>query len=294
MAYNLSNLAKLIKKEVKGLHIVGSLGRNSKNIIGDIDFVTSRNLGEIIININKAFNPLGIGAKIMLFGNKYASLLFDNHINIDIWKADNKNELKYLKINRKIDKGHNIAYRKKAKELGFKLNDFGLFEGDKQITYNNENELRNLLNIKSKAGAKPLNMELYNRIKNDIYSKNKKHSLFRSASIVKEYKKQGGLFEDEQGQNNKMNIKRWFGQRWASANDYYHLNKVVPCGSSNTQVKFNEYPLCRPLSILLKLDKTQLKKLIDEKNKLKEKHLKTKNVLNTNQFNIKNTITGTI
>ena len=147
-------------------------------------------------------------------------------------------------------------------------------------------------NPEYKGKSKPLNMELYNKIKKDIYSKYPKHSLFRSASIVKEYKKQGGLFEDTKKSSNKMNIDKWFGQKWASANDYYHTNSFVPCGSSNTKKLYSENPLCRPIQLLKMLNKPQLKKMIDNKNKLKEKYLITEKVLKTDKFNIKNTKTG--
>ena len=40
------------------------------------------------------------------------------------------------------------------------------------------------------------------------------------------------------------------------------------------------------------LNKPQLKKMIDNKNKLKEKYLITEKVLKTDKFNIKNTKTG--
>ena len=39
--------------------------------------------------------------------------------------------------------------------------------------------------------------------------------------------------------------------------------------------------------------KDELKKLIDEKNDLKEKHLITKKILNTDKYNVKSTMTGT-
>jgi hypothetical protein len=143
----------------------------------------------------------------------------------------------------------------------------------------------------NKGGNKPTNPELYEKIKNEVYANNKKHSLFRSAQIVKKYKEAGGQYENDNNEE-KMDIPKWFKQKWASANDYYHTGEVIPCGSSNTQQKFNEYPLCRPIKILMKLNKMQLKRLIDKKNELKEKPLITKNILNTNKFNIKNTITG--
>jgi DNA adenine methylase len=138
--------------------------------------------------------------------------------------------------------------------------------------------------------GKPKNQELYDKIKDEIYKKNPKHSLFRSAQIVKEYKKQGGEFEETK--KPKMNIDKWFNQNWISANDYYYNNEIVPCGSSDTQNKFNEYPLCRPKAILEKLTKPQIKKMLDEKNKLKEKPLITEKILNTKTFNIKSTNTG--
>ena len=134
----------------------------------------------------------------------------------------------------------------------------------------------------------PTNIELYNKIKKEVYEKYPKHSLFRSALIVKEYKKQGGKYK---GKENDMNINKWFNQEWLSANDYLR-NKIVPCGSSNTKIKYNEYPLCRPKKILEKISKPDLKKLINEKNKLKSKQLKTETILKTKKYNIKTTNTG--
>ena len=89
-----------------------------------------------------------------------------------------------------------------------------------------------------------------------------------------------------------MNIKRWFEQNWISLNDYYHNKSIVPCGSSDTKDKFNEYPLCRPLAIAESLTKEQMKKMIDEKNKLGNKSLITEKLLKTKKFNIKSTKSG--
>lgn len=120
--------------------------------------------------------------------------------------------------------------------------------------------------------------------------KNPKHSLFRSASIVKEYKKRGGKYK--KGSDKGMNINKWLKtQNWLSANDYLR-GKEVKCGNSNTQKKFNEFPLCRPKAILDKMSKDEIKKLIAEKNKLGSKHLITKKILNTNKYNIKSSKTG--
>jgi hypothetical protein len=140
------------------------------------------------------------------------------------------------------------------------------------------------------GSGKPLDTELYNKTKEKVYSENPKHSLFRSAQVVKEYKKAGGEYDDEK--KPKMNIRKWFRQKWISLNDYYYNKKIVPCGSSNTEEKFNEYPLCRPLKIAESLKPEEMKKMIDKKNELKQKPLLTNKLLKTDKYNIKSTFTG--
>lgn len=138
--------------------------------------------------------------------------------------------------------------------------------------------------------SKPINKKLYEKIKKEIYEKYPKHSLFRSALLVKEYKKQNGKYENEKPKD--MNIKKWFNQNWISVNDFLR-DKIVKCGEAKTEKEYDEYPLCRPLEIAKKLTKPEMKKLINEKNKIKSKPLKTEKILNTKDFNIKTSITGT-
>lgn len=144
------------------------------------------------------------------------------------------------------------------------------------------------INTHLKGGAIPLDKELYDKIKKDVYYKYPKHSLFRSALIVKKYINDGGKYK---GEDNDMNIKKWFQQNWLSVNDYLR-DEEIKCGVSDTNKKYGEYPLCRPKSILEKLSKSDMKKMINKKNELKEKHLITSKILNTDKYNIKSTITG--
>lgn len=139
------------------------------------------------------------------------------------------------------------------------------------------------------TSPEPLNKKLYEKIKNKIYEMYPKHSVYRSMMIVKKYKDAGGKYKEN---GSEKNTTKWLGQKWTSINDYYHDDKIVKCGTSDTEKKFDEYPLCRPLSIIKKLSKSQMKQLIDEKNKLKEKPLISSKLLKTNKFNIKDTITG--
>ena len=138
-------------------------------------------------------------------------------------------------------------------------------------------------------GPQPTNKELYERVKEKIYREHPKHSAYRSMMIVKEYKKEGGTYK---GQKAEMNIDKWLGQKWSSINDYYHDNKIVKCGASDTKKKYNEYPICRPLAIIEDMTRDEMKKLIKEKNKLKEKHIDTSKVLGTKRHDIKTTKTG--
>jgi len=129
------------------------------------------------------------------------------------------------------------------------------------------------------------NKRLYNRIKKEIYEQYPKHSLFRSALIIKKYKEADGQFiKPKNKQESKLD--KWFNEKWISLNDYLR-DEIINCGSSNTYEKYNEYPLCRPLEIAKKLNKNQIRLMIDEKNKLKTKPLITEKILKTKKYNIR-------
>lgn len=133
----------------------------------------------------------------------------------------------------------------------------------------------------------PSNQKLYDEVKQEIYAKNPKHSLFRSAQIAKEYKRRGGKWETEP---TDFGIRKWFKQKWVTLNDLYHDDKIVPCGSSDTIEKFGEYPLCRPLELAKKIGREKIGKML--KKKEGPAPLQTEKVLGTDEFNIKTTVKG--
>lgn len=57
----------------------------------------------------------------------------------------------------------------------------------------------------------PVNMNLYNKIKKDIFSKNPINSAYRSGLLIKTYKDQGGKFK---GDKPKEGLTRWFSENW--------------------------------------------------------------------------------
>lgn len=129
----------------------------------------------------------------------------------------------------------------------------------------------------------PSNPDLYEKIKQEVYDEIPKHSLFRSAQVVKRYKEAGGTYT---GGKTSDGIQNWFKSKWISVNDLYHGNKIVPCGSSDTEKKYGEYPLCRPEEIAKKLSKDAMRKMIERKDKLKHKTLITEKVLHTDRYNV--------
>ncbi len=132
-----------------------------------------------------------------------------------------------------------------------------------------------ILNEKQqKGGQKPLNMDLYNRIKEEIYKKYPKHSLYRSGLIVKKYKEEGGQY-DTKTPPEDSGIRKWLKEKWIDIPSYID-DKIKQCGSVDTEKLYGVYPLCMPLLRARKFNKDELKKLVKEKDELKEKHIKIK------------------
>lgn len=77
----------------------------------------------------------------------------------------------------------------------------------------------------------PLNMDLYNNVKEKIMKSYKKNSAFASGAIVKEYKRQGGKYKED---GKTKNLKRWFDEKWID------INPII--GVMNDEA----YPVFRP------------------------------------------------
>ena len=61
----------------------------------------------------------------------------------------------------------------------------------------------------------PENKELYQEVIRYIDTIYKKPSAYRSGAIVKEYKRRGGRYIDD---NKPKNLERWFKEKWTSIN----------------------------------------------------------------------------
>jgi hypothetical protein len=104
--------------------------------------------------------------------------------------------------------------------------------------------------------ATPLNPQLYERAKREVYAKYKKPSAYRSGALVKRYKELGGKYGE--APKEKTSLSRWFKEEWKD-------------------IGGKEYPVYRPTKRVTKdtpltaseIDKTHAKKQIALKQKIK-------------------------
>jgi len=57
----------------------------------------------------------------------------------------------------------------------------------------------------------PIDTELYEQVKNKIYTIYKKPSAYRSGALVKEYKRLGGRYLED---GKPKDLKNWFKEKW--------------------------------------------------------------------------------
>jgi len=104
----------------------------------------------------------------------------------------------------------------------------------------------------------PNNIDLYNEVKehaNDIY---KKPSAYKSGFIIKEYKRLGGTFKND---NTEKPLKRWYLEKWKDIADLdYPVYRPTKRINSKTPLTVNE------------IDKNNLKKQILLKQVIKGEH----------------------
>jgi DNA polymerase/3'-5' exonuclease PolX len=137
-------IATHIQNNIKGLYRVGSI-RRKEDIINDIDFITKRDLHDVINDVKELYDYV-----LHAFGEKYCSFSIETDKGlkkIDIWRSHNKEEYERMKILRTLDTGHFIGLRKKAKKRGLTLSEKGLHNPltNEYVHFKNKKELKSLL-----------------------------------------------------------------------------------------------------------------------------------------------------
>ncbi|SNX53978.1 DNA polymerase/3'-5' exonuclease PolX [Thermoanaerobacterium sp. RBIITD] len=122
--------------------IAGSL-RRKKEIVKDIDILaTSDNPGKLM-DIFALYEDV---RDIIAKGETKTSITLKSGINVDL-RVVSDSEYPYALHHFTGSKEHNTAMRHRARKMGIKMNEYGLFYGEKLIKCNNEKEIFEKLNL---------------------------------------------------------------------------------------------------------------------------------------------------
>jgi DNA polymerase (family X) len=120
----------------------GSL-RRMKETIGDIDIVATT---ESDAQFSETFTRLPDIRKVLEKGETKSSILLENNLQVDLRVVDEESfgsALMYFTGS----KDHNVALRKLAISQGYKLNEYGLFKGKKQLGGRTEDDIYKRLGL---------------------------------------------------------------------------------------------------------------------------------------------------
>ncbi|NPV49864.1 MAG: DNA polymerase/3'-5' exonuclease PolX [Candidatus Methanofastidiosum sp.] len=131
-----------IKSDAIRIELAGSIRRKVETV-GDIDILaTTKNNAKLI----KTFIDIKDVTKILLKGEKKVSVLISGGIQVDLRIIEEDSfgaALQYFTGS----KDHNVALRKIAIKKGYKLNEYGIFEGKKKIESKNEKNIYKTLSL---------------------------------------------------------------------------------------------------------------------------------------------------
>ncbi len=141
------DVAKLLKtlESIPGVERVEAAGsfRRHKETVGDVDIVV---IGRDTQKVADAVAALPIVVRVVAHGGTKVSFDLKSGLRVDVrfvqpdqWGA----ALLYFTG----DKEHNITLRKKAIQKGWKLNEYGLFEGDRVIASKEEEDIYKALDV---------------------------------------------------------------------------------------------------------------------------------------------------
>ena len=117
----------------------------------------------------------------------------------------------------------------------------------------------------------PRDKKLYNKVKQDIYTKHIKHSAYRSGILVKTYKKKFKKKYNNNNNNNKepyigkkskkSGLKRWFREKWVNQrgeigykykSDIYRPSKRITTKTPKTHKELTKKNIKRARTIKYK------------------------------------------
>lgn len=122
--------------------IAGSL-RRKKEIVKDIDILATSDNPEKLMDLFASYEGV---RDVIAKGDTKTSVTLNSGINADL-RVVKDEEFPYALHHFTGSKEHNTAMRHRAKEMGIKMNEYGLFKGDVLIKCSSEEEIFNKLNL---------------------------------------------------------------------------------------------------------------------------------------------------
>ncbi|MGF7398563.1 DNA polymerase/3'-5' exonuclease PolX [Thermoanaerobacterium thermosaccharolyticum] len=122
--------------------IAGSL-RRRKEIVKDIDILATCDNPEKLMDVFTKYEGI---RDIVAKGETKTSIILKSGINVDL-RVVKDEEYPYALHHFTGSKEHNTAMRHRARQMGIKMNEYGLFKGDLLIKCRDEKEIFNNLNL---------------------------------------------------------------------------------------------------------------------------------------------------
>ncbi|UZQ82818.1 DNA polymerase/3'-5' exonuclease PolX [Thermoanaerobacter sp. RKWS2] len=122
--------------------IAGSL-RRKKEIVKDIDILATSDNPEKLMDLFASYEEV---RDVIAKGDTKTIVTLNSGINADL-RVVKDEEFPYALHHFTGSKEHNTAMRHRAKEMGIKMNEYGLFKGDVLIKCSSEEEIFNKLNL---------------------------------------------------------------------------------------------------------------------------------------------------
>lgn len=130
------------EKSAKRIETAGSM-RRRKEVIGDIDIICSSAKPE---GVMKRFVEYEGVARITGHGETKSSVVLKNGIAADL-RVVSDAEFPYALAYFTGSKEHNVVMRQRAKDRGLKLNEYGLFDGEKNVRCKDEADIFKRLDL---------------------------------------------------------------------------------------------------------------------------------------------------
>jgi DNA polymerase (family 10) len=127
---------------VKAAEIAGSL-RRRKQTVGDVDILVSARHGAPVMDAYTGYDDVD---RIISKGETKSTVILKNGLQVDVRLLPHASfgaALHYFTGS----KAHNVAIRKIARDRGWKINEYGVFEGKKKIAGQTEQEVYEVMDM---------------------------------------------------------------------------------------------------------------------------------------------------